>query len=215
MDLKPEVVRLLAPLLNNLYWVHLDIIDVCAKWVPRREQGDERMWLATQLKREVSEVPMYQGLLQRLGITPDPKMRIRDSLTRYQQLKETEDEIDMVVGMNGVAQGTLGIIEHEQLYRFAPDLLAPFAEAAIGMYSDLQHAVMWMRRRERESVAAAFHRYWAHLHEVSLPEIGPLIRPLVAAGVFTEDLIRESEQRFRRIMTDTGLDPTSLQSYAV
>lgn len=212
--LSAGMTKLLAPLLNNLYWVHLDIVEVCAKWVPRRTAGDERIWLATQLKRETAEIPMYQGLLERLGIKPDPAMRIRDSLLRYRALKETEDEIDMVVGMNVVAQGTLGIIEHEQLSKFAPGLLDPFAEAAIGMRTDLDRAVLWLQKRDQAAVTEAFRRYWIHLHEISLPELTPLLEPLIKAGVFAPDLISDARRRFAEIMRRSRLEPSCLKDYS-
>lgn len=85
-QIPPATVLALYPLLNNLYFVHLDIVEVCARWVPRREADDERRWLAIQLARESEEMPMYLGLIRALGHEPNVKYRIPDSLNRYRQL---------------------------------------------------------------------------------------------------------------------------------
>ncbi len=211
-DVDPDAVNVLYPLLNNLYWVHLDIVDVCSKWVPRRERDDERIWLATQLARETVEVPMYLGFIHALGHTPNVSYRIPDSLNRYSYMKEVDDELDVVVGMNVLAQGVLGWVEHNQLYTYAPQFFAPMLETIAFDIGNLERAKVFMRRRDPERLGELFTGYRKHMLEITLPEIMPLIGPVMEAGVFQDDVVELGTERFAEIAAAVGLDPVAVMA---
>jgi hypothetical protein len=209
IELDDAVKAALFPLLNNLLFVHLDIVEVCAKWIPRRERDDERFWLANQLRRETEEVPMYRALLAATGRDPDPAFRIPDSLERYARLKETEDELDVAVGMNVIAQGVLGALEHRQLLAYDPTLFAPLVETIAFETGNLERVKVFLRRRDVDHLTELMLGYHRHLLEVSIPTIMPLLKPVFELGIFTGDITQEGLGRFAAIATDVGVTPPS------
>jgi hypothetical protein len=196
----------LFPLLNNLYWVHLDIVDVCSKWVPRRERHDERAWLATQLQREAAEVPMYLGMVEALGSTPDVSYRINDSLVRYARLKETEDDVEVLVGMNVLAQAVLGHIEHRCLYRFDPAFFAPFAETIAFDAGAWERARIAMGRRDPEQLREQLEAHRQHMFDLTIPELKPLLAPVIMAGVFPPEIIELGIERYSEVALELGVE---------
>ena len=196
----------LYPLLNNLYWVHLDIVDVCSRWVPRRERSDERVWLATQLQREAAEVPMYLGMIEALGLAPDVSYRINDSLVRYARLKETDDEIEVLVGMNVLAQAVLGYIEHRALYRFDPVFFAQFAETIAFDAGAWERARIAMQRRDPERLRGQLAAHRQHMFDFTIPELKPLLAPVVAAGVFPPEIIEIGIERYSEVSLELGVE---------
>jgi hypothetical protein len=205
-----RTVQVLYPLLNNLYYICLDIIDVCAKWVPRRQRDDERIWLATQLQRETVEVPMYLGFLKGIDRKPDPSIRITNSTLRYQHLKESEDELDVVVGMNILAQGVFGSFEHRQFYRFDPVFFAPAFDTITFELMSTERAKEFIRRRDPERVKAIFARWHHHLVVESLPQLAPYISAVADVGIFDPDLPEQGERLFEQLAADVGVDVRSL-----
>lgn len=205
MDDLPDPVdcRLITPLLNNLYWVHRDIVEAIARSIPARSDEDI-VWLSSQLRREAAEVSQYRGRLERIGFVPTQAIRIQDSLVRYRRLKETECPIELAVGMNVVAQGTLGIIEHECLYRRFPDFLPFFPEIIDGMGKDLETAIAFLREQPREAVEREMVRLWQHLHLITIPELDPLLAPLIARGIFPATIVADSIERFLAIADQIG-----------
>ena len=196
--------RLVTPLLNNLYWVHRDIVAAIANAIPRRPDED-LPWLAAQLSREVSEIPRYKGRLDAIGFTPTEDIRIRDSLVRYRELRQTDSAIALAVGMNVVAQGTLGIIEPEYLHVYFGDFLDFFPEAIAAMREDLDTAVEFLGRQPPEAVMAELTRLWHHLHRITIPELAPLLEPIIARGIFPRTLVAESIDRFLQIAARLGV----------
>lgn len=200
----------LYPLLNNLYWVHLDIVEVCSKWVPRRQRHDERAWLAAQLAREAAEIPMYLGFLERLGREPDVRYRIRDSLVRYQRLKDTDDEVEVFVGMNVLAQAVLGWIEHNHLYRFDPEFFAPVAETIAFDAGNWERSKIMMRRRDPEQLRSQFEAHRDHMLEITIPELTPLLEPVIAVGVLPQDVFKIGIDRYRETADAVGVEMTEV-----
>lgn len=196
----------LFPLLNNLYWVHLDIVDVCAKWVPRRERDDERAWLATQLAHEAAEVPMYRSMVEALGATPDVSYRINDSLIRYQRLKETDDDVEVLVGMNVLAQAVLGHIEHRNLLRFDPVFFAPFVETIAFDAGAWERARLAMARRDPDRLREQLVAHQRHMLDLTIPELKPLLTPVIAAGVFPPDIFEVGIERYADVARMVGVE---------
>ena len=191
--------KILHPLINNLYFTHLDIIDACSPWIPRREVDDEREWLAAQLHEEAREVPMYRRLLAEVGFEPDRSIRIPDSRDRYAALKECADEIDFVVGMNILAQGVLGWVEHRQLYRYDPVFFADFAGVIAREAARLELALLFLKRRPADRVMPAVHACRTHLAEVTVPHLSAYLEPAIARGIFTADIADQGFSALDRI----------------
>ena len=206
-SLDESVARALFPLLNNLYFVHLDIVDVCSAWVPRRLRDDERQWLATQLRRETEEIPMYRALVAATGHEPNEAFRIPDSKQRYARLKASDDELDVVVGMNVIAQGVLGALEHRQLHTYDPVLFAPLVETIAFETGNLERVKVLLRRRDPDRLRELMLSYHRHLLEVSIPTIMPLLEPVIALGIFRGDIVQEGLERFAAIAIDVGVEP--------
>jgi hypothetical protein len=204
--------KALFPLLNNLYWVHLDIVDVCSKWVPRRERDDERAWLATQLAREATEVAMYREMVEALGSIPDASYRINDSLVRYRRLKETDDDVEVLVGMNVLAQAVLGHIEHRNLLRFDPVFFAPFVETIAFDAGAWERARIAMTRRDPERLREQLEAHRRHMLELTIPELEPLLEPVIAVGVLAPDVFEVGIERYAEVSRQVGVE---LQDTAV
>ncbi len=207
VELDEAVKAALFPLLNNLYFVHLDVVDVCAKWVPRRTRDDERIWLATQLRRETEELPMYRALVAATGREPDAAWRIPDSRQRYARLKEIDDELEVAVGMNVIAQGVLGALEHRQLHNYDPVLFAALVETIAFETGNLERVKVFLRRRDPERLSNLMLGYHRHLLEASIPTIMPLLEPVLTLGIFKGDIVQEGLERFAAIAIDVGVTP--------
>jgi len=203
-QLAPIDLRLVTPLLNNLYWVHKDIVAAIANAIPQRNDT-EAIWLATQLRREALEVPLYKGRLDAIGFIPTEAIRINDSKQRYRELRITKSPIVLAVGMNVVAQGTLGVIEHEYLHRYFGEFLSFFPEVISGMKEDLDVAIGYLSEQPTSDVLAEFQRLWIHLHLVTIPELTPLLEPIIARGIFPKTLVQESIERFLKIADQLGI----------
>jgi hypothetical protein len=203
----PQVRAALYPLMNNLFFVHHDIIEVCSLWLPRRDRDDEREWLALQLHRETQEIPMYKAYVHAMGYSPNSAIRIPDSLQRYQTLKETDDETEIIVGMNVVAQSVIGTIEHQQLLRFDPVLFAPLVEVLAWEAGNLQRVLAMLRRRDPSHVRELLVRYYDHLMGVTKPELLPLLDPIFALGIFETDVIDQAITRLATIAAALGVEP--------
>jgi hypothetical protein len=204
----PDPIRAaLYPLLNNLYFVHLDILEVCAKWIPRREADDERIWLAAQLYRETREVPMYREYVGAVGYSPNRAIRIPDSENRYRELKDTEDEVDVIVGMNVIAQSVIGTIEHRQLCTFDPVFFAPLVEVLAFEAGNLERVQVMLRRRDPSHIEMLLAKYYEHLITVTKPEIMPLLEPVIALGIFADDIIEQGLARLAAIADAVGVNP--------
>lgn len=204
-----DQLRMLTPLLNNLYWVHRDIVAALAHAIPQRSDTDV-VWLSAQLAREAAEVPQYRSLLDRIGFVPTEEIRINDSKVRYAALKETNDPVALAIGMNVVAQGTLGIIEHELLYQSFPHFLSFFPTVIMGMREDLDIAIEYLDDQPHDEVAAEARRLWLHLHNVTAPELLPLLEPIIAAGIFPADIVDRSIDRFVEICGRLRIDRNDL-----
>jgi hypothetical protein len=191
--------KVFFPLLNNLYWVHRDIVAVCARWVTRVERDEERLWFARQLAREAAEIPMYRRHALAAGGALNPQWRIRDSIARYQRLLETDDEVELVVGMHILAQGVLGPLEHERLYRFNPDYFSGFDDARVGNLADLEYAKIFLGRRPTARVHEHLQRAYTHLVETTVPEITPLMAPLFELGVIEPEAVAIAKSTFREL----------------
>jgi hypothetical protein len=202
-----EVRMALYPLVNNLFFVHHDIVQVCSSWVPRRERDDEREWLALQLHRETHEIPLYESYVHAVGFSPNASIRIPDSVQRYETLKATGDEVEVIVGMNVVAQSVIGTIEHQQLLKFDPDLFAPLVEVLAWEAGNLQRILVMLRRRDPDHVHALLEHYYDHLLTVTKPQLMPLLEPIFALGIFESDVIEQSIARLAAIAHAIGVEP--------
>jgi hypothetical protein len=205
--LSSNVRMALYPLFNNLYYVHLDIIDVCAKWLPRRERDDERAWLGLQLQRETQEIPIYRSYVDALGFEPTRDIRIPDSLNRYEALKASEDEVDILVGMNVIAQSVIGTVEHTQFCRFDPTFFAPLVDVLAWEAGNLERVLVMLKRRDLEHVEALIASYYEHLLTVTKPQLMPLLEPVIALGIFQGDVVDQSITRLVTIARRLGVKP--------
>lgn len=201
----PTAQAALYPLLNNLFWVHQDIVAVISRWLPRIEADDERTWLGEHAAREAHEVGMYRKLVHQLGREPDVSYRIRDSLLRYGWLRETEDYAEVLVGMNVLAQAVLGWIEHNALLRFDAEFFAPFVDTVSFDAANWQRAQIMMRRHDQTALQAQFQRYYDHLTSITIPELTPLLEPVIALGVFPADIFEIGEARYLGLAAELGI----------
>jgi hypothetical protein len=196
----------LFPLLNNLFWVHHDIVEVCAKWMPRHQRDDERMWMGEQLAREAREIRMYRSLVGQLGREPDVRYRIQDSLTRYRWLKDTEDYAEVLVGMNILAQAVLGWIEHNSLFTFDQTFFAEFADTIAFDAGNWQRAQIAIERQDQASIERELRRYYIHLQQITVPELEPLLMPVIDLGILPRNAFVLGEQRYCEIAAAIGVD---------
>lgn len=116
----------------------------------------------------------------------------------------------MAVGMNVLAQGVLGWVEHNQLYSYDPSFFAEFLDTIAFDAGNLERAKVFMRRRDPARLQQLFHRYHEHMIDITLPEIRPLLEPVIEAGVFESNVVELGTARFEEIAREVGLDPAEV-----
>jgi hypothetical protein len=195
----------LYPLVNNLYHVHRDIVAVLTKWIPRRESFEEQHWLAVHLAQETREIPMYMTMIRALGFQPDARLRIPDSKNRYEILLNTESEDEVLVGMNVIAQGVLGSIEHPRLYRYSPEFFKDFVSTIAFDAANLERTRIMLLRRNHDTIVSLLMRYQRHLEEISIPELLPLLEPVFKLGIFEREVVDAGRQRLINIAESVGV----------
>jgi hypothetical protein len=208
-----------ATIYVNFYVSELQIIDLCGKWIPRRTRLREKFFLVHHAADEIRHSEMFEAGFTRLGGQMSEqvigKYLVEDMGDRFDKLQQSEDELEVLLGLNLYAEGVLAMLELEQLGRNMPKVFPDFLRIATDEKIHLAYGKKVMERMLKEdpsNVARALaiaKGYRAHLDEYLWSSIDNLITYGVSVGALDANYREQAIERFEVLMDTLGLDVRS------
>lgn len=199
----------------NFYYAELEIVGLCAKWIPRRNIIEEKFMLVEHASDEVKHSRLFKKGVENLGLVWDEldhgKYRLKDVNSRFGQLAQSNDEMDVLIGLNLYAEGVLAMEELVQLYHNKPDFFAVFKDIIPDEAKHLKFGLTVAKRLLAES-PENFNKaqklcdfYADHIRQYLWTEISPKIDEGIKYGYLSEDYRKKSLVRFGNVMSSVGL----------
>ncbi|MFI1970541.1 hypothetical protein [Streptomyces cinnamoneus] len=199
----------------NFYYSELEIMDLCARWVPRRTDLREKSFLLHHASDEIVHARLFQEGVERLGMPwheiDHSRYRIDDIDQRFRKLYESDDELEVLIGLNLYSEGVLAMEELYQLGRNKPEYFYQFdrieREERRHVAFGITVAKRLLAESEENKRRAVEHCKWyqEHLENYLEGELSQTIDWAVRAGFVTDDYIPRTRQRFRDTMGQLGL----------
>jgi 1,2-phenylacetyl-CoA epoxidase catalytic subunit len=194
----------------NFYYSELEIIDLCARWIPRRDILKEKQYLLRHASDEISHAGLFREGVELLGLPWDSfdhnKYRIDDIDERFKKLYASDDEVEVLIGLNMYAEGVLAMEEIHQLARNKPQYFHHFERIEREERRHVAFGVT-VAKRLLEVEPAARKRakeyckwYQEHLEEYLGGELSQTIELGMAAGFVDNDYIPRTRERFHTVM---------------
>jgi len=213
-----DVLDLILVVYINFYYSELEIMELCSRWVERREGFTEKSYLIIQAHDEVIHAKLFKEGVERLGLDWDSidhnKYRIRDIGERFDKLHISNNQMEVLIGLNMYAEGVLALEEIHQLSVTKPDIFYEFGRIYNDEQTHLRFGVVVAKRMIEESEEnrrmAQEHCNWYedHLKKYLNGELSDKIQRAIAAGFVTEDYIPSTKRRFIKVMSELGLETT-------
>ncbi len=199
----------------NFYFSEINIINLCGRWIPRRHDFIEKSYLVTHAADEVTHAKLFREGVERLGIEwnslDHDKYRVHDIGERFDKLLKSDDELEVLIGLNLYAEGVLALEEIHQLAKSRPDIFYQFDRIYRDEQTHLRFGAVVARRMIEESeqnrARAQAHCQWYedHLSNYLDGELSDKIQRAVDLGFVTSDYIDCTKRRFRNVMGELGL----------
>ncbi len=213
-----EALDLILIVYVNFYYSELEIIDLCSRWVGRRDTFIEKSYLVKHAADEVRHANLFKEGVERLGLDFDAldhdKYRIKDIDDRFTKLHESDDELEVLVGLNLYAEGVLALEEIYQLGNARPDLFYKFDQIYADEKTHLRFGEVVAKRLIEESEEnqkkANEHNRWyeRHLKDYIDGELADKIQVGIDMGFLTSDYSESLKQRFRDVTSELGYQAT-------
>jgi hypothetical protein len=210
-----EILDLILVLLVNFYYAELDIIDVCGRWIPRRSVLDEKFMLVEHAADEMRHAQYFKQAVEALGLKWEEldrdKYYLPDQSTRFSKLLTSEDEIEVLVGLNLYSEGVLAMEELAQLHHNKPEYFPKFGEILTDEGRHLKYGITVARRRfkDDEEARAKAQRYCdemgQHLQQYLWDDINDAINLGIHLGYLDEDYRMKAVKRFENVMSAVNL----------
>lgn len=211
-----ELLDLILTVYVNFYDSELEIIDICGRWMPRRKLIKEKIGHVFQAHDEVKHMGMFKKGVEALGFEWDKldldRYRVRDIGGRFEKLAESDDDLEIQIGMNMYAEGVLAMEELVQLGTHAPRYFPEFREIAHDQIRHVGYGKAIARRLIAESpenrALAQRHCNWYrdHLLHYMWEDITDLIDVAVRCGCASSDFRERTALRFEKVMGSLGLE---------
>lgn len=211
----PEAWDLILTVYVNFYYSELEIIDLCARWIPRRTILREKRYLLQHASDEVVHAGLFREGVERLGLRWDEfdhkKYQIQDIDDRFRKLYESDDELEVIIGLNLYAEGVLAMEELHQLGANKPQYFYQFGRIEREERRHLGFGVTVAQRLLSESEdnrrRAVEHCQWykAHLDNYLDGQLSAAINWGIQAGFVNADYIPRTRQRFNDTMSKLGI----------
>jgi len=211
-----ELLDMVLTVYVNFYFSELEIIDLCAKWIPKRTNITEKFYLVHHAKDEVSHSKLFKTGVEELGIEWNKelikKYRLSDIDDRFHKLHSSDDEIEVLVGLNVYAEGVLAMQELLEMGENRPDIFPSFNRIGKEEMAHLGFGKKTLTRMFAEDQAnlakAQEHCDWykAHLKPYLYEEISPWIDTGIKYGLLNADFRDRAVQRFNDEMASLNLD---------
>jgi hypothetical protein len=213
-----ELLDLIVMVYVNFYYSEIEIIDICGRWMPRRTNLKEKIYLVQQAADEVRHMNLFKKGIEGLGLKwdelPLDQYRVRDVDDRFAKLARSDNDLEIQIGMNLYAEGVLAMEELVQLGENAPQYFPDFGEIARDQLTHTGYGRAVARRLIQESpdnkTQAQQYCDWYrdHLENYAWNEISGLIDKGVGYGYLTADYRERLARRFENVMTSVGLAVT-------
>jgi uncharacterized ferritin-like protein (DUF455 family) len=210
-----DVLDLVLVVYVNFYYSEIDIINLCARWIPRREKFTEKSYLVTHAHDEVKHARLFREGVRSLGIEWDSldhdKYRVADISERFAKLFSSDDELEVLIGLNLYAEGVLALEEIDQLARSKPRYFPSFREIYRDELTHLAFGVKVAKRLVDSSqecrLLAQKHCDWyrGHLQQYLANDLAPKLGRAVDAGFISKDYVARISGRFTNVMGSIGL----------
>ncbi|MEV8057713.1 hypothetical protein AB0P37_14705 [Streptomyces antimycoticus] len=211
----PNALDLVLTVYLNFYYSELEIIDLCARWIPRRKNLREKSYLIHHASDEVVHARLFKEGVERLGLVWDKidhdKYRIDDIDQRFRKLYESNDEIEVLIGLNLYAEGVLAMEELHQLGRNKPEYFPEFSrierEERRHMGFGLTVAKRLLEESEETRRRGVEYCKWyrEHLDNYLGGELSQTISWAIGQGFVEADYIPRTRARFEETMSKLGL----------
>ncbi|UMP00004.1 hypothetical protein [Amycolatopsis sp. EV170708-02-1] len=199
----------------NFYYSELDIIDLCARWLPRRHGLREKNYLIRHAADEVVHARLFREGVERLGqpwhdFDHDP-YRIDDIGDRFAKLFYSDDEVEVLIGLNLYAEGVLAMEELCQLGRSQSPYFYQFdriereerRHVAFGITVANQFLDANPEARKRAVDYCKWYR--EHLEGYLGGQLKESISWAMEAGFVSSDYLDRTRERFNDVMAKIGI----------
>lgn len=211
-----------ATIYVNFYVSELQIIDLCGKWIPRRTNLREKFFLVNHAADEIRHSELFRTGFERFGVTMSDdvvnKYLVEDMGNRFSKLQDSDDELEVLLGLNLYAEGVLAMLELDQLGRNMPKVFPDFPRIAVDEKVHLAYGktvLVRMLKEDPSNVARALSiakGYRAHLDEYLWSSVDNLISLGVSVKALDSDYREQAVDRFEQLMDSLGLDVRSPDS---
>jgi hypothetical protein len=213
-DLKREEVRQsVLRIYENFYWIHLWIIDVCARWTLKQADVELKLGLVQQAWEEHNQMYEFKNAILALGFEWDDlehESYLFDAMKkRYATFMTTDDELEIVIGMNLFSEAVFGVSELEQLHDNSPEIFPRFPEYC---QEEIRHgeegkrrllSILEQRPELRPHAITLIDKYRKSLRDTtSDPQFGGFLMNLVQQGLLGKDVLDRVGARFHEVFQD-------------
>lgn len=206
---------LVLTVLVNFYYSELEIIDLCARWIPRRDDLREKRYLLQHASDEIVHAGLFREGIERLGMPWEgfdhSRYQIEDIDARFRKLYESDDELEVLIGLNLYAEGVLAMEELYQLGRNKPQYFYQFDRIEreerrhVGFGITVAKRLLSESEENRRRAVEHCKWYQEHLNNYLDGELSETISWAIKAGFVSDDYIPRTRQRFHDTMSKLGI----------
>lgn len=205
-----------ATIYVNFYLSELRIIDLCAQWIPKRHIVKEKYYLVHHANDEVRHAELFKKGFQKLGGVIDDaaikRYRVQDMEDRFDRLFSSDDEVEVLIGLNMYAEGVLAMMELDQLGKNVPALFPDFSQIAQDEKTHLAFGCKVLERilddhpDERARATQIARGYREHLNGYLSSTVSGMIDFGVSINALDEDYRQKAADLYEGIMDRVGID---------
>ena len=198
----------------NFYYSELGIIDLCARWLPRRSSMREKNYLLRHASDEIVHARLFREGVERLGQSwhgfDHDRYRIDDIDTRFSTLFNSDDEIEVLIGLNLYAEGVLAMEELCQLariprYFYQFDRIEREERRHVAFGITVANRILAENPEARKRAVEYCRQYGEHLDGYLDGQLKESINWAMGAGFVSDDYISRTRQRFTDTMSKIGM----------
>lgn len=207
----PDAWDLVLTVYVNFYCSELEIIDLCGRWIHWRSDLQEKRFLLQHAADEVVHANLFKEGVERLGMpwaqVDREKYQIKDIDDRFQKLHESDDELEVLIGLNLYAEGVLAMEELHQLGRNKPQYFYQFDRIEreerrhVGFGITVAKRIIGESEENRRRAVEYCKWYKEHLDNYLAGQLSTAINWGIGAGFVSEDYIPRTRERFNQIMS--------------
>lgn len=199
----------------NFYYSELEIIDLCARWLPRRNGLREKNFLIRHAADEVVHARLFREGVERLGQPwhefDHDAYRIDDIGERFAKLFYSDDEIEVLIGLNLYAEGVLAMEELYQLgqskspYFYQFDRIEREERRHVAFGITVANQILETNDEARKRAVGYCDWYREHLDGYLGGQLKESIGWAMDAGFVSTDYVERTRKRFDDVMGKIGI----------